>query len=194
MDKLFVTLRLALISGIALAAAAAAAAAAPGPIPIGTLLAQTAGQWSGQLQYRDYQSNQWEGLPVTVRIAVQPDGVTMIRTAEFDDGPQTGLVWITTITQLDAAGRTESYAQFRKGRAVDTGTAELSMPAPPRDAQHWTIVATQTRRDGDSMAQVRETTTRDGADMVTLKEVNPLDDGKNDWFPRNRLVLRQTAQ
>jgi hypothetical protein len=188
MHRSLSALTLALIPGIVLAAAE------PGAMTFGTLLAQTAGQWSGQLQYRDYQSNQWEGLPVTVRIAVQPDGVTMIRTAEFDDGPQTGLVWITTISQLDAAGRTESYAQFRKGRAVDAGTAELSMPSPPRDAQHWTIVATQTRRDGDSMAQVRETTIRDGADMVTLKEVNPLDDGKDEWFPRNRLVLRQAAQ
>ena len=186
MHKLFATLTLALIPGIALAGVE--------PISIGTLLSQTAGAWSGQLQYRDYQSNQWEGLPVKVRIAVQPDGVTMIRTAEFDDGPQTGLVWITTISQLDAAGKTESYAQFRKGRAVASGTATLTMPSAARDPQHWTIIATQTRSDGDGMAQVRETTTRDGANMVTLKEVNPLDDGKDEWLPRNRLVLQQIAQ
>ena len=188
MHKSLSALVLALIPGIALAAAE------PRSISIGALLTQTAGEWSGELQYRDYQSNQWEGLPVKVRIAVQPDGVTMIRTAEFDDGPQTGLVWITTISQIDAAGQSESYAQFRKGRAVDSGTATLALPSPARDPQHWTIVATQTRRDGNGMAQVRETTTRDGANMVTLKEVNPIGDGKDEWLPRNRLVLQQIAQ
>ncbi len=187
MRKSPLLLALAVIPGFAVAAAE------PGRVSICALLTQTAGEWSGQLQYRDYQSNQWEGLPVKVRIAVQPDGVTMIRTAEFDDGPQTGLVWITTISQLDTAGKIESYAQFRKGRAVDSGTAELTMPSPARDPQHWTIVATQTRRDGNGMAQVRETTTRDGANMVTLKEVNPLDDGKDEWLPRNRLILNQIA-
>ena len=52
----------------------------------------------------------------------------------------------------------------------------------------------ETRKDGDSLAQVRETTTRDGASMVTLKEVNPLDDGKDEWLPRNRTVLMRSKR
>jgi hypothetical protein len=36
------------------------------------LLAQTAGRWQGELAYRDYQSNSWQALPVTVTIAARP--------------------------------------------------------------------------------------------------------------------------
>ena len=187
MRKRSFALTLALIPGMALAAAQ------PAPIALSALLAQTSGHWVGELQYRDYQSNRWEGLPVKVAITLQPDGVTLIRTAEYDDGPQTGLVWITSVTQLDSAGQKQSYALFRKGRPVDTGTADLTMRGPTTDANHWTVVSLETRKDGDSLAQVRETTTRDGAEMVTLKEVNPLDDGKDEWLPRNRLILKRIA-
>lgn len=153
------------------------------------LLAATAGQWQGELQYRDYQSNQWEGLPVKVTITAQADGVTIIRTAAFGDGPKTGTVWITTLVQIDPAARSVSYAAARKGRSFECGTAQLSQPQPARDSTHWVLIEAEQRIDGNSMAQVRETTTREGDSMVTLKEVNPLDDGKDEWLPRNRTVL-----
>lgn len=162
--------------------------------PLVTALATTAGSWTGKLEYRDYETNKWEGLPVKIRIAAQPDGVTLIRTAAFDDGPQTGTVWITTISQIDPVRGSESYAIARKGRDLDTGKRTAAFAAPPRDSTHWTIVTLETRKDGDSQAQVRETTTRDGASMITLKEVNPLDDGKDEWLPRNRTVLVRTGR
>lgn len=174
---------------LTLVAASGASATTADPISLAALLAGTAGDWRGELQYRDYQSNTWQGLPMQVSVAVQPDHVTVIRTAAFDDGPQTGIVYITTISQLDPASGQQSYAVFRKGRAAEAGSTQLTLAAPPRGATHWSIVATETRRDGDSPAQVRETTTRDGAQLVTLKEVNPADDGKDDWLPRNRTVL-----
>lgn len=162
--------------------------------PISQVLAATAGSWTGKLQYRDYQSNTWEGLPVKVKVTVQGDGVTLIRSAAFDDGPQTGTVWITTVSQFDPARGSETYASFRKGRELDTGTRTAAFAEPPRDQTHWTIVTLETRMDGDLQAQVRETTTRDGASMITLKEVNPLDDGKDEWFPRNRTVLMRNGR
>ena len=181
--------------GALLALACASPISAQGQAdPLAAALATTAGTWSGQLQYRDYQTNKWEGLPVKVRIAVQGDGVTLIRSAAFDDGPQTGIVWITTITQFNPARGSETYAMFRKGRALDTGTRTVALAQPPRDSAHWTIVTMETRKDGDSLAQVRETTTRNGASMVTLKEVNPLDDGKDEWLPRNRTVLKRSGR
>jgi len=183
------SMRRLLAIALAIFAAPAAWAAAADPVSLSALLAGTAGNWRGELQYRDYQSNTWQGLPMQVTVAAQPDDVTVIRTAAFDDGPQTGIVYITTISQLDPANGKQAYAVFRKGRAAEAGAAQLTLAAPPRDATHWSIVATENRRDGDSMAQVRETTTRDGAQLVTLKEVNPLDDGKDEWLPRNRTVL-----
>ena len=181
--------RAMLASALILIATAEVGAAEAPPLTPAALLVGTAGQWQGELQYRDYQSNQWQGLPMKVAIVAQPDGVTLVRTASYDDGPQTGIVYITTVSQLDPAGAKQTYAQFRKGRAVDSGTAQLALATPPRDGTHWTIATRENRIDGNSMAEVRETTTRDGAQMVTLKEVNPLDDGKDEWLPRNRTVL-----
>lgn len=181
-------------AGILALIGVSAASAGGAPNPVSPLLAATAGRWTGALQYRDYGNNTWQGLPMTVRIAVQPDGLTMIRTAAFDDGPQTGTVWITTVSQFDPASSSEAYAGFRKGREIDSGKRALSLAGTPRDATHWTMVALETRKDGDSLAQVRETTTRDGSAMMTVKEVNPLDDGKDEWLPRNRTILKRTSR
>ena len=166
----------------------------PAPPGLAELLAATAGDWQGELQYRDYQSNKWEGLPVKVTVQAQRDRVTVLRTAAFDDGPKTGIVYITTVTQVDAATGRESYASFRKGRAPDSGAAQLELGNGPRDLTHWTIIATETRKDGDSLAVVRETTTRNGTSLVTLKEVDPLGDGVAGWQPRNRTVLELAGQ
>jgi hypothetical protein len=155
------------------------------------LLAQTAGRWQGELAYRDYQSNSWQALPVTVTIAAQPDQVTTIRTAQFDDGPKTGIVTITTVTMVDPAAATVAYASFRRSRAPDSGSAKIVSLVSGVDAAHWTMVTTERRGDGNDMAQVRETTTRAGDTMTTLKEVNPDGDKKEVWLPRNRSVLRR---
>ena len=167
----------------------AALAAEPVPPSLAELLAATAGDWQGELQYRDYQSDKWEGLPVKVTVQAQGDGVTVVRTAAFDDGPKTGIVYITTVTQLDPVTGRESYAAFRKNREPDSGAAQITLGSGPRDLTHWTITATETRKDGDSMAAVRETTTRNGSSLITLKEVDPVDDGVAGWLPRNRTVL-----
>ena len=171
-------------------AADAAADAADAPLTPAALLAGTAGQWQGELQYRDYQSNEWQGLPVKVAIVSQPDGVTTVRTAAFDDGPKTGTVWITTLVKVDPAAGQIAYATARRGRALESGLAALGQPSAARDATHWTLVQTERRQDGNGLAQVRETTIRDGDSMLTLKEVDPVGDGKTAWLPRNRTVLK----
>lgn len=170
-----------------------AVAAADDGATAATLLAQTAGRWQGQLQYRDYQSNSWQGLPMTVTIAAQPDTVTTVRTALFDDGPKTGTVTITTISSVNPPAGTVSYAAARRGRAIDTGVARIDKVEQGADAMHWTIVTTETRKDGDQTAEVRETTTRDGDTLTTLKEVNPVNDKQDVWLPRNRSVLHRIA-
>ena len=128
------------------------------------------------MQYRDYQSNKWEGSPVKVSIVAQGDGVSLVRTAAFDDGPKTGTVWITTLLQIDPVTRTITNATARAGRPMESGSAQFAQPSPAKDTTHWVLVETGLRRDGNG--------------MVTLKEVNPVDDGKDDWLPRNRTVLK----
>jgi len=182
-------MRRLIIVGCGLILAGAAPPQTPPSPSIASLIAGTAGRWQGELQYRDYQSNTWQGLPVKVSIVAQPDGVTMVRTAEYDDGPRVGAVWITTLSTIDPATGKESYAAARKGKPFESGSTQLTLAAPPQDATHWTIVASDTRNDGNGLAKIRETTVRDGSRLTTQKDVDPVDDGKDEWLPRNRTAL-----
>lgn len=146
------------------------------------------GHWTGKLEYRDYQADKWFGLPVKVEVRDGGDGVTLIRTSDYDDGPKARNVRITTVSMLAADGGHESSATFRKGRAVDLQTAALTLAAH-RDAKHWTLVETIAGTDDDRPATLRLTTTRDGASLVTLKEVDFIDDAKAEWLARNRTTL-----
>jgi hypothetical protein len=175
-----------------LAAALAAQAPATPPTTVAPLSAATArqslvGTWQGKLEYRDYQADKWFGLPVKVRVSDGGDGVTLIRTADFDDGPKVGTVRITTISILD--GTTETGAAFRKGRKPELSTVALALTPASRDATHWTMVETETATDDDRPATLRSTTTRDGDRLVTLKEVDFTDDKVETWLVRNRTTL-----
>jgi hypothetical protein len=153
-----------------------------------TIRAALAGTWHGKLEYRDYQADRWFGLPVKVSIEIMRDGLTLIRHADFDDGPQTGIVTITSVALLDPATSREQSASFRKGRNTEITTATLRLTRA--DAlDRWTLEETSDGTDDDRPARIRETTKRDGATMVTLKEVDFLDDQANIWLTRNRTTL-----
>jgi hypothetical protein len=163
------------------------------PLTISQLRSATAGNWTGQLEYLDYQANQWFGIPMTVAIEPQIDRVTVIRKSEFDDGPVTGMVQITTVSLVNDSNATESSAIFRKNRPMDADVWQVRLAAPARDLTHWTIIAETNGKDGNGQAKLRETTTRDGDSLVTLKEVNPDGDGKDEYFVRNRTRLLKVA-
>lgn len=146
------------------------------------------GRWQGKLEYRDYQSDKWFGLPVKIETRDGGDGVTLIRTADYDDGPKTGDVRITTVSMLSADGQHESSATFRKGKEVELETSTLRLSSG-RDSTHWTLVETVKGNDDNRPATIRLTTARDGASLVTLKEVHFTDDPKLSWLIRNRTTL-----
>ena len=179
---------------IALLAAAALAAQAPAPAPLTVAQARQSlvGEWRGKLEYRDYQADKWFGLPVKVEVRDGGDGVTLIRTADFDDGPKTGIVRITTVSILD--GTTETTATFRKGRKPELETAALTLAATSKDATHWTLIETAIATDDDRPAMLRLTTVRDGGKLVTLKEVDFSDDAKAEWLVRNRTTLERAGE
>lgn len=176
----------------ALCTAPAAAQDAPAPT-LAEARASTAGAWEGQLQYLDYSSGKWEGIPVTVTVTIEGDRNTMLRRSVFDDGPRVGNVLITSLSMLDKDGVTEYNSGFRAGRTPWFEAATLSLAAAT-DAAHWTIIALREAEDDNRPARIRETTTRDGASLVTLKEVDFLDDAGEEWFSRNRTVLTQAGQ
>ena len=148
-----------------------------------------AGQWSGKLEYLDYSANRWFGIPVSVRIEDQGDGVTIIRKADFDDGPAVGNVRITTIDMLDTAQSTITVAGFRKGRSVDLSIYSLRVEGKPADLRNWTMIEEAQGRDDNRPAIIRLTTTRKGDSVITLKEVDFQDDNRAEWLTRNRTTL-----
>ncbi|WP_375402780.1 hypothetical protein [uncultured Sphingomonas sp.] len=169
-------------------AAAQVPTGAPAPPSVREVRAGLVGAWKGELAYRDYQTDRWVGLPVTVTVELVPDGLTLIRRAVFDDGPRVGAVHITMVAVLDPETGAESTASFRAGRPVepDVATPRLTRAA---DATHWTMIEERVGRDDDRPARIRETTTRDGVRLVTLKEVDFTDDAGEAWLQRNRTTL-----
>ena len=175
-----------------LAAVLAAQAPAAAPLTVATARQSLVGQWQGKLKYREYQANKWFGLPLKLEVRDGGDGVTLIRAADFDDGPKVGNVRINTVSILDST--TETSATFRKGRKPELSTAILTLSPSSKDATHWTLVETETATDDDRPATIRVTTTRDGDKLVALKEVDFTDDKVETWLTRNRTTLSQTAK
>ena len=177
---------------LVLALAATGLAAEPPAITLAQARNSLVGSWEGKLEYRDYQADKWFGLPVKVSVRDGGDGVTQLRVADFDDGPGTGIVRITSVSMLAADGTSEYTATFRKGRAAELGTAQLALTAGA-NAAHWVLVSTETASDDDRPARIRVTTARDGAVLVALKEVDFTDDAGEAWLVRNRETLTRMA-
>lgn len=181
----------ALIAAATLAQPTAAQEEAPA-VSLAQARASTAGAWQGELQYLDYQSGEWQGIPVAVTVTVEGDGNTISRRAEFDDGPRVGMVYITSLAMLGPDGTTEYSTAFRSGRTPELSTSTLTL-STAADTEHWMMLAMREGEDDDRPARIRETTTRDGASLVTLKEVDFLDDEGEQWFSRNRTLLEQAT-
>jgi hypothetical protein len=161
-------------------------------VDVAAARASLIGIWAGKLEYRDYSADRWFGLPVTLTVRDAGDGVTHLRTSDFDDGPKVGIVRISSMTLLGKDGVTEYATSFRKGRTPELDTVTLAL-STATDTTHWTLVATRTGRDDNRPALIRETTVRDGDALTTLKEVDFTDDSKAEWLTRNRTTLTRKA-
>lgn len=153
--------------------------------------ASVAGSWTGELQYRDYQSDRWIGIPVQVEVELVGDGVTQITRAVFDDGAS-GSVYITSVDMLADDGTTQYTSMFRADRAAELGTTSLRL-SEAQDASNWTIVSEREGMDDNRPAMIRETTRREGDSLVTLKQVDFQGDGIEEWLSRNRTVLTRVG-
>jgi hypothetical protein len=176
---------------VALFAAPPALADDAPPLTLAAARASTGGQWRGELQYRDYQSDKWVGIPVSVTIEMLRDRVTLLGRAVYDDGPKRGAVYITSLEMLGKDGASGYSTSFRAGNEPEIGRFTLAM-IEARDATHWTMRAMSDGMDDNRPARLRETTVRDGVTLTTLKEVDFTDDAKDAWLQRNRTVLTRS--
>ncbi len=174
----------------ATAAPATPATATPATaIDVSLARASMQGRWEGSLEYLDYSADKWFGIPVKTQIEDQGDKATMLRKSDFDDGPVTGMVRITSVELFDAAKSSVSVGTFRKGRAAEIMTYTVRMEGVAKDATHWTIVEETQSKDNNRPAMLRLTTTRDGDKVETLKQVDFTDDTVVEWLTRNRTRL-----
>lgn len=180
---------MSLTAALLIGAASVSTAATPPVVDISTARASLAGSWSGSLEYLDYSTNKWFGIPVKTLIEDQGDGATTIRKSQFDDGPKVGFVQITTVELFDQAKGVVTTATFRKGRSAELTSYTVRLDGAAKDATHWTIVEGTKSSDDDRPAMLRLTTVRDGDALETLKEVDFLDDSKSEWLKRNRTRL-----
>ena len=164
------------------------------PLTPAAARASEVGRWQGKLEYRNYGTNEWFGLPLKVEVRDGGDGATQIRVADFDDGPAAGNVRITTVSMLGKDGVSETSAGFRKGREVTLSTARLTLQPGASGPTGWTLVAEETATDDNRPARLRYTTTRKGDELVTLKEVDFTDDAGETWLVRNRTTLKRVAE
>ena len=146
------------------------------------------GAWRGALEYRDYQSGSKFELPMTSQIEVGLDNATITRVLTFDDGPVTGMVYITTVSLFDKTASKVTNAVFRKGRAVDVLIDDAKVTAY-QDASHWTIVYQHVGIDNEKPAEIRITETLIGNTLITLKEVKPVGAADKDYLFRNQVRL-----
>ncbi len=184
-------MRIAAVTTVALAPFGPGAAWATG-LDIAQARQSMVGAWTGKLEYLDYGAKRWFGIDVKVVVEDQGDGVTLLRKADFDDGPKVGNVRITSISMFDPAKSQTHDAAFRKGRDVSLDTWSVHLADGTTDSEHWVMVEELKGEDDNRPARLRETTTRNGASMITLKEVEFLDDPKQEWIQRNRITLMRT--
>ena len=149
------------------------------------------GTWAGELEYLDYQSGQWFGLPLNVAIEDGGDGATLIRKSDFDDGPEVGNVRIISTAMFLPDTNSEYIGTFRAGRPAELAAFSIALIAA-EDATHWTMIAETDGEDGNQPARIRETTVRNGDVLTTLKQVDPANDGADEWITRNRTTLTLT--
>lgn len=149
------------------------------------------GDWVGALGYRDYQSDQLFELPVRTSIDVIEDGLTQVRRSAFDDGPS-GTVWIVSTSLDQPETNRVTTATFRAGREPELLSETVAVAAYV-DAEHWTLVYSQTGEDDDAPAEIRITETRDGPELLSVKEVRPVGTGDDAWRFRNQTRLTLQA-
>lgn len=144
-------------------------------------LAQMSGAWEGVLEYRDYQSNQLEGIPLATVMFMPGDlSYAMMRSEFTDPGFQ---VYAVSITQFN--GDELSAAYFRDGERDES---EARVAQFERTAAGWTAVVMSAEPDDDILSEIRMTHSFDGEEYRVVKEVRSL--GSDDAFAfRNQVRL-----
>ena len=97
------------LAALMLAGACRLEAQAAPAAAVADLNANFVGSWTGQLEYRDYQTNERVFLPTWLKIAETPDRRALVLSYVYDDGPAKTVRESVTMT-LDAGKQTVTFA------------------------------------------------------------------------------------
>jgi hypothetical protein len=158
-----------------------------------TALLSLKGEWKGTLSYRDYKADKWFSLPEHKTSEVLSDGHSLLETAQYDDGPKTGVVYIYTLSGFEPDGKTLKGFSTRKGRSASSDVETVRFGALAPDPAAFVLVFESDAFDDDRPAKIRVTLTYKDNHYTTLKEVNFTDDQKDDWLTRNKSELTRVT-
>ncbi len=148
----------------AIAAQQPAASAKSTTAPL-ALLSRLTGDWTGTLEYRDYQSNGRVNLPTLMRGDLVSDGQSVNLRFTYDDGPGKivyGGFKLAIDAQESIASKTEADGQPDLYRITGDLTAKASLPT--------TLVLWGRGTENDQAVDIRETLTISDTNYELLRE------------------------
>lgn len=157
---------------------------------IQSALAATAGRWSGELFYLDYQSGERFSIPLRVDASTTPDSATLVRALTFTDpGVLVHAISLLTVDR-DSGELVEAY--FREGRGEFYRFDVVSFEHV--DTGQWSLTYQHNGTDDGRSAEIRHTLERDGPRLSSVRSVRFLDEPDAEFFQRNGTELTMEEQ
>ncbi|MEM8826221.1 MAG: hypothetical protein AAGD40_04770 [Pseudomonadota bacterium] len=144
-------------------------------------LASLSGEWVGALQYRDYQSDTLEEIPLASDFQPAGDGQSVYQLTRYTDPGFD--VFIATLHSVTDESLTSAIS--RKGRPFELLNQTVTMAKAGAEDHDWVMVTERIGLDDDRSARIRETWTRSGDTLRTVKEVDYLDEDTEFFEYRN---------
>jgi len=157
---------------------------------IASALAATAGRWSGELFYLDYQSGERFSIPLRVEASTTPDAATLVRELTFTDPGV--LVHAISLLTLDRDSEELVEAYFREGRGELFRFEVVSFDRV--NAGQWSLTYKHNGTDDGRSAEIRHTLERDGPRLSSVCTVRFLDEPDAGFFQRNGTELTMETQ
>ena len=147
-------------------------------------MAQTEGCWTGELQYRDYQTNELQGIPVEQCVTVSPDGSLIAYDFDFTD-PGFQVYSKVIVTAGEDHSYNEAYASRGRTEAHNYNVSFFEQESD----QSWSMIIERFGEDDDTQAHIRHTIERNEDSWTNKKEIRPL--GETSFQFRNSVILKK---
>lgn len=142
------------------------------------------GAWHGYLEYRDYQSDEIERIPMTRTVSTAPDGSYSITELTYSDPGHQVLA-----AEITAVSGSEVRLAYTRAGNVELETYQIA--AFLTEADGWSLTLKARGWDDEGEADIRILMTLDGDTLTIEKRVRP--DGTEEFVYRNRSVVERTG-